>query len=1182
MRPSLRSFWATIRISCVALLLPVATTAQPTFTGPSFLPGDGALSPAASDQETPQLALGGTQILAVWADSRTNFTSLPPFIEQQGARDVYAARLDGNGAPIDQFPIIVNESFGYQRNPLVAWNGQNWLVVWENQSPTQYYYATEILAARIAPDGAVLDPSPISVVGYQNSSSAMFSVTSNGSDWLVVVQGTSSGEGGILGVRIGADGSVLDPTPAVLVPSTYFLYFNITVHHAQSEYLLVYKASAEFKADRFQDDLTPAGSFTPPSLLVASNGTGYFTVWDAAGTFVGSQMTSAGVLESPGGVPIVTIAASETDLAWDGTNWWFSWWNAGIGIAAARISPAGTVLDPGGVPVNPAVAGQMRQHRIAGEPNGGLQVAWKDFRSQSALPYDIFGAFFSAGGAVQPDRPLSQGSPAQRQSDLCPGPDGFLAVYRSDVSGVHRIVAQRVSGTGAALDSEPVLVAESPSLGPPHVDWDGSRFMVVWEDGTQVYGRRLQADLSFIDAAPLNIMEGASPDVAALNGVFLVVATQPTISIHFFHPFSMRVDGATGNLLDTAPVILGQYFARYPRVIAFGNRWFAAWQRNFSHDDPLADLVGAFIEQDGTTPGQFLLSGGFTPDIATSGGTALVVFRTGTEGNAQQDIRGLRVLPDGTLLDGLPGFIITDLPEQQFNPSVAWDGSRFLVTWEDQRNAAVFFDERSDIYAMRVQEDGTILDPGGFPLVTSPLPETDPAVASAGGNTLVAVSHFVDQQPFSAYRIGLHHTPGTVMAPPQAAFTAGPISGCGPLAVSFTDQSTGDVTRWDWLFGDGGTSSEQHPTHTYTAPGSYTVALIAGGSGGANAFVRSGLVTVPEPVGAAFSASTTVGCSPLTVDFADLSTGNPTAWAWTFGDGGVSSDQNPTHTFQTPGTFIVTLTASGTCGTDQEIKAGYIQIAEPCGIVATALQDLPVTGTVSGDYTKTFANDFTYETITEVESSGNPSSRYSLLEHRWRFDVAPGPGVTLHLDTYRPSSGDGDNFTIEYSTDNVIYIPVATLDVPGYKNQSLPLPASLNGPVYVRVADTDHNPGNLAMDVVYIDRIMIETDGTVATGIAVDERSGLPEMSVYPNPCLSGRPVDIRFSLKEAAAVGLDIFDLQGKRVHTQAAMHFPAGENSLAWDGKDDRGRDVSPGVYFARIRTGTSIRSVKMIRRH
>jgi PKD repeat protein len=74
-----------------------------------------------------------------------------------------------------------------------------------------------------------------------------------------------------------------------------------------------------------------------------------------------------------------------------------------------------------------------------------------------------------------------------------------------------------------------------------------------------------------------------------------------------------------------------------------------------------------------------------------------------------------------------------------------------------------------------------------------------------------------------------------------------------------------------------------------------------------------GTGTVTKPT-ASFSANPTAGTAPLTVQFTDMSTGSPTAWAWDFGDGGTASTQNPSHTYTASGTYVVKLTASNAGG----------------------------------------------------------------------------------------------------------------------------------------------------------------------------------------------------------------------------------------------------------------------------
>ncbi|MDK2974175.1 MAG: hypothetical protein PWP08_546, partial [Methanofollis sp.] len=79
---------------------------------------------------------------------------------------------------------------------------------------------------------------------------------------------------------------------------------------------------------------------------------------------------------------------------------------------------------------------------------------------------------------------------------------------------------------------------------------------------------------------------------------------------------------------------------------------------------------------------------------------------------------------------------------------------------------------------------------------------------------------------------------------PVAGFTANVTSGEAPLAVAFTDTSSGAPSAWSWTFGDGATSNEQHPVHIYTAAGTYTVGLTAANAAGSNSTVQSGYIVV--------------------------------------------------------------------------------------------------------------------------------------------------------------------------------------------------------------------------------------------------------------------------------------------------------------------------------------------------
>lgn len=173
-------------------------------------------------------------------------------------------------------------------------------------------------------------------------------------------------------------------------------------------------------------------------------------------------------------------------------------------------------------------------------------------------------------------------------------------------------------------------------------------------------------------------------------------------------------------------------------------------------------------------------------------------------------------------------------------------------------------------------------------------------------------------------------TPTPVIAAPTAEFEADPVSGFGPLTVRFTDRSKGNPTSWEWEFGDGDISREQNPSHTYNNSGNFTVTLTVSNSKGSDTEEKINLIAVKRPgeCKAAFNADKTTGFAPLEVRFQDKSTGSPTSWAWEFGDGGISSEQNPVHTYLTPGSFNVKLTVSNKDGTSIEEKTGLIEVRE--------------------------------------------------------------------------------------------------------------------------------------------------------------------------------------------------------------------------------------------------------------
>ncbi len=160
-----------------------------------------------------------------------------------------------------------------------------------------------------------------------------------------------------------------------------------------------------------------------------------------------------------------------------------------------------------------------------------------------------------------------------------------------------------------------------------------------------------------------------------------------------------------------------------------------------------------------------------------------------------------------------------------------------------------------------------------------------------------------------------------------ADFSATPTSGCTPLVVQFTDKSTGiALISWSWRFGDGGTSTEQNPSHTYQSPGPYAVTLTVKTLLEEDSETKNGYITASGAPVAAFTGRPASGCGPLAAIFTDNSAGSVESWIWDFGDGGSSTAQNPTHSYQAPGAYDVQLTVQNSCGQDSQTKQGLITV----------------------------------------------------------------------------------------------------------------------------------------------------------------------------------------------------------------------------------------------------------------
>ncbi len=164
-------------------------------------------------------------------------------------------------------------------------------------------------------------------------------------------------------------------------------------------------------------------------------------------------------------------------------------------------------------------------------------------------------------------------------------------------------------------------------------------------------------------------------------------------------------------------------------------------------------------------------------------------------------------------------------------------------------------------------------------------------------------------------------TVSTPPVPPSAVISSSSLSGDAPLNVSFNGSgSTGDIISYSWTFGDSGSGSGSQVSHSYTTSGTYTATLTTTGPAGTSQdSVTVTVSTPPVPPSAVISSSSLSGDAPLNVSFnGSGSTGDISAYSWTFGDSGSGSGGQVSHSYTTPGTYTATLITTGPAGTSQD------------------------------------------------------------------------------------------------------------------------------------------------------------------------------------------------------------------------------------------------------------------------
>ncbi len=248
---------------------------------------------------------------------------------------------------------------------------------------------------------------------------------------------------------------------------------------------------------------------------------------------------------------------------------------------------------------------------------------------------------------------------------------------------------------------------------------------------------------------------------------------------------------------------------------------------------------------------------------------------------------------------------------------------------------------------------------------------------------------------------------------PVVSFTDISVSSCHGVQTCFTTSPVNLALNYLWSFGDGDISAVANACHLYTTTGVFNISLIATDSIGCTDTIKtinniSAVVSVPNFV----ADNTSSTCPPLLVSFTNLTTGvdSTTKWHWQFGDGQVSTLQNPTHIYTVAGIFSVTLIVTNSSGCiDTLTYVDYIKISGPSAYVSLP----PTSGCVPH-----------YTCMSVVSNSTN--------SYTWNFgDGTVQPGTDSVCYTYIRTGTFYPELILDDGIGCVFSLPIGEVDVTG-------------------------------------------------------------------------------------------------------------------------------------------------------
>lgn len=636
---------------------------DPTISGEK--PATGALTTASgSDERFPDMAYDGTTNLVVWSDNRT------------GVYQIYGSRFQTNGAVPDNRGIRIGNGSGIQSEPSVAYNGTDYLVVWQDDRNGD----NDIFGARVSTSGSVLGEFSITTASGEQTRPA---VAANGSTWLVAWEDAQTGAGEVRATRVSSAGAVLDAGGLVIATGATSIRFP------------------EVACDGSQ------------CLIAWNQGGGQGDVlgslFDVAGATAGTAFT------------IISKTSDQTQpsIAFDGTNYLVAWSDRRQGsqydVWAARVTTAGAVLDADGVQLVSA-SGDQRLPSVAFNGSQYL-VAWHDATGDG---FAVKGVRVSTAAAlVGSVFTINDGAHDQRFPAVSTQGTRWVVAWEDDHtndSTLHDAYVARISSSGSLLDANGIVVSRSANRQTlASVASDGSRYLIAWSDNRgpagefEIWGALVDASGTVRRQKAISTAAGSqfTPDIAydSANAQFFVAWNDQRDGVDDLYGARITATSTDFTVLDSNGILISSAAGKQRRAsVAIGSsNYLVAWQdeRAGNRDiyaqrvSPAGALVGAEIPLSTTS---FDAS---NPAVGSDGTDFLVVWDEARNGTNTEDIFARRVGANGTASGEIT---VSAAANAQLRPEVTFGIGQYFVVWGDSRADAA----SSDLFGVPVSTLGVV------------------------------------------------------------------------------------------------------------------------------------------------------------------------------------------------------------------------------------------------------------------------------------------------------------------------------------------------------------------------------------------------------------------------------------------------------------------------------------------